>query len=308
MAKGKTIRQVEAEVTQLRDLIRELMAKVDSCSCKDLRTPDMKTQETQTGVECEKTTSTPSVNHEENGRMVLRRVVNSNDKQNEWNIRTGRKQKCDPRSRSTQMNQRGSHPEINVSNRFSRLAELEESDREDSSVVILGDSNVSRLVIPLRNKINTKNQKKVRIIGVSGLRTSQAVERMATEVKKEKTDRVRCIVHVGTNDTNKIGSQELLLRLRQVVRVAKQAREGVHVTLCTLPSRVDKGGAVFSRSESVNAQLEELCREEGASLMDIRCETNRLRYPLARDGLHYSRTCATRVGAWLAAHANSFLG
>ena len=80
------------------------------------------------------------------------------------------------------------------------------------------------------------------------------------------------------------------------------------MTICSIPSRVDKGSYVFSRSEGINARLSLVCREEGATHLDLSHELSKCRFPLARDGVHYSRKGAQVVGTLIGEVANIFLG
>ena len=115
-------------------------------------------------------------------------------------------------------------------------------------------------------------------------------------------------VCVGTNDVEKVGSQVLLGKLRNLVRKIRSLRTGVDVAVCSLPSRVDKGNLVFSRSEGVNSQLGKLCIEERATWIELHHELNSCRYPLAYDKIHFSKPGAELVGHRLGFLANNFLG
>lgn len=172
------------------------------------------------------------------------------------------------------------------------------------SVIVLGDSNVRRLEGPIKSRLDSSARSKVKLVSYSGIGIDSLTEKVPTVLNSVKCDTVKVIVHVGTNDIRKAGSQELLTKLRNLIRAAHDARSGVSVEVCSIPSRTDQGGYVFSRSESVNNQLARLCESEGASCIDL----GYVKSPLGRDGVHYSPLGAAVVANNLAGKINSFLG
>ena len=48
----------------------------------------------------------------------------------------------------------------------------------------------------------------------------------------ESAEEVSVVLHVGTNDTPKSGSQLFLGRFRQAIRSHREDRSGVRVTVC----------------------------------------------------------------------------
>ena len=110
------------------------------------------------------------------------------------------------------------------------------------------------------------------------------------------------IVQVGTNDVTSIGSQVLLDRIRRIIKTAKELRHGIQVSVFEIPSRLDRGDTVFSRSNSVNTQLPELCRVSGAKFISLG------HVDLNRDGVHYSPIGSRVVARELVKEVESFLG
>ena len=143
---------------------------------------------------------------------------------------------------------------------------------------------------------------KVRVESFSGIGTDRLVEKVASELKKEKSREVKLFVHVGTNDMTSTKSQELLSKLAKLIKTAKDARSGVSVEVCKIPSRTDKSNYIYSRSESVNCQLARLCRDHGATCLELG------NYRLAADGVHYSFSGSQTVSYKIAGSINSFLG
>lgn len=188
---------------------------------------------------------------------------------------------------------------IPTSNKFAALGEVERR------VLVVGDSNVHRLKSPILNSVKEKN--KITIVGVSGARVSKCEQVITTELAKVKSSKVKVIVNVGTNDVGKLASQEVLSKFKNLIRTVKRLRTGVDVALCTIPSRKDEGTYIYSRSESINNQLAKLCAEEGASVIDSRLKTTRLKHMLGWDGVHYTREGAQVVGSLIGRVAESFL-
>jgi hypothetical protein len=191
----------------------------------------------------------------------------------------------------------------------SETKSMEESDCEnDKKVIVIGDSNVRRLETPIINRIKRENAKKVTILRRSGARIADCESILLAALKEEcVAKKVKVFVHVGTNDVERCGSEVLLNKLRNMIKAARNLRAGVDMTICSIPSRVDKGGHVFSRSESINFRLTKLCREEGATFLDLSHQLRKCRFPLGRDGVHYSWKGAQVVGSLIGEVASCFL-
>ena len=202
---------------------------------------------------------------------------------------------------------------VMLENRFKVLEQVE-GESGKSEVLVIGDSQVSRLGPQISKQLAKKTNGKIKIpakyLSFSGIKTDQLCEKVATELKKGK-ERMKLFVQVGTNDIQKEKSQVLLKKLKKLIRTAKASRsnvDNIDVTLLTIPSRIDKGEFVFSRSESVNNQLAGACVEEGANCLDTRKILKWVRFPLHRDGVHYSFQAAQVIGAELADKIIAFLG
>ena len=105
-------------------------------------------------------------------------------------------------------------------------------------------------------------------MGPSGAKVRDCESIVSTELVKDE-DIKMVTVCVGTNDVEKVGSQVLLGKLRNLVRKIRSLRTGVDVAVRSLPSRVDRETSSSRgsplRFESVNSQLGKLCREERAT-------------------------------------------
>ena len=169
------------------------------------------------------------------------------------------------------------------------------------SVIVIGDSNVRRLDKPIKNSLKAQDRPKVRVESVSGIGVDGLAARMATEVKREASQEVKVIAHVGTNDMTKFGSQVLLSKISGLIKTARDARSGVSVEVCEVPTRTDKGDFIYSCSRSVNCELAGLYREEWATCLSLG------NYRLDVDGLHYSQHGATAASRSIAESITSFL-
>ena len=154
-----------------------------------------------------------------------------------------------------------------------------------------------------------ENRKALIVTRRSGAKVAECESRLQTVLKEEckSAKEVKVIVHIGTNDMQRTGSEVLLDKIRHLIKAAKNSRSGVDMTICSIPNRVDKGGYVFSRSESVNARLGLLCKQEGATHLDLSHVQSQCSFPLARDGVHYSRKGAQLVGTVIGEVANNSL-
>ena len=172
------------------------------------------------------------------------------------------------------------------------------------ALVIVGDSNVRRL----EGAMEKDSGAQVSFSQFPGARIEHIRDRIGSVVCSESAEEVSVVLHVGTNDTPKSGSELIMGRLRQAIRACREARSGVRVTVCAIPSRLDKGGITWSRSEGVNDRLKELCIAEGAVFLDTREALSRCRSPMARDGVHFSKEGAVAVGLAIMKENEPFLG
>lgn len=208
------------------------------------------------------------------------------------------------RVRGENVVRRRSEGSLPISNRFEILG----NESEESRVLVVGDSNIHRIRNSIFHSVKRENKKKIRVVGLSGAKVDDCARVVSTELAKERGKKIKVIVNVGTNDVGKIGSQEVLTKLRDLIRSAKAARGGVDITLLSIPSRVDEGEYIYSRSESINNQMSRLVWSENASWIDLRPKLDRCKFSLARDGVHYSRQGAQIVGNLLGQEAETFLG
>ena len=102
----------------------------------------------------------------------------------------------------------------------------------------------------------------------------------------------------------KQGTESTINSLVSLIQEVKAANGNVAV--CSIPSRTDSVLA-FSRAESINNRLFDVCRSHGAEFIDLRGYLVSCRHWLHRDGVHYSENGARIVGDRLGELIDDFL-
>ncbi len=122
-------------------------------------------------------------------------------------------------------------------------------------------------------------------------------------IERAGCSQLQIVVHVGTNDASRLGSEEILGSFRRLTKLAKAASlsRGVEakLTICSIVPRVDRGPLVWSRVENLNQRLRRLCDENGCKFLDLRYGVEGCRTPLDRSGVHYTQEAATWVAQYL---------
>ena len=167
-------------------------------------------------------------------------------------------------------------------------------------LLIIGDSNVSRLdTSPGRSRATFRST------------PGATIERLGRELR-ETSDTFtasKLVLHVGTNDLTRKGSEEIAVNLVKLAQHAKTCSGIKQVFICSVIPRKDLGSFIFSRSESVNNRLRSLCMgTAGVRFIDLREQLDRCPFTgLARDALHYNKVGATRVFDVINNSVGSFL-
>ena len=117
------------------------------------------------------------------------------------------------------------------------------------------------------------------------------------------------VIHVGTNDIARMGSEVVA---NNVFRLAEQIKEQPcvrKVFICSVIPRTDHGSFIFSRSESVNNRLHSLCLKSNVTFIDLRRQLDRSPFNgLARDAVHYNKAGAVQVLRLIEQAIGGFLG
>ena len=182
-----------------------------------------------------------------------------------------------------------------------RLQDTRQQDSEPTSLLIVGDSNVRRL-----EAVSKHNPARLTFQSISGATidrvgrdTDQAVERCkATDV----------VIHVGTNDVSRRGSEQVVRDVLDMAQKIKSKNGARNVYICSVTPRTDQGSYIFSRSESINNRLRLSCSKSTISFIDLRSTLGRCAFSgLLRDRVHYNREGAMEVLKMIAESVDNFL-
>ena len=102
------------------------------------------------------------------------------------------------------------------------------------------------------------------------------------------------LVHVGTNDVDKKGSEEVMGRYRELVRELKRVRVGQIVLSGILPVR--GGYTRNNRIISINLRLQALCQAEGVGFLNMWEHFEQGDGLFSKDGLHLNKRGAAVLG------------
>ena len=102
------------------------------------------------------------------------------------------------------------------------------------------------------------------------------------------------LVHVGMNDVDKKGSEEVMGRYRELVRELKRVRVGQIVLSGILPVR--GGYTRNNRRISINLRLQALCQVEGVGFLNMWEHFEQGDGLFSRDGLHLNKRGAAVLG------------
>lgn len=169
--------------------------------------------------------------------------------------------------------------------------------------MLLGDSNVHRI----RPHISDKPGR-VKVLSKSGATLEECGKQACAELRLSNSNqRIKVVVHAGTNDVPKLKCPELLDKYRKLIRDLKEIRNDCEITICSLPDRLDKGLTALSRVQCVNESLINICREEGATVLPIHQHLHSKSVTLHRDGVHYNDIGAKIVASAVNASLHHFL-
>lgn len=171
-------------------------------------------------------------------------------------------------------------------------------------LLVIGSSNVRRVMEPLRQIASRAGKKSnVHSVCLPGGLIRDVEEALPAAIERAGCSRLQVVAHVGTNDSCRLGSEDILRsyeRLAELVKTAGLAR-GVQaeLSICSIVPRVDRGPLVWSRVEGLNQRLRRLCDGHGCRFLDLRYLVGSCRDPLDRSGVHYTKEAATRVAEYL---------
>ena len=172
--------------------------------------------------------------------------------------------------------------------KVNRFAVLSGGDKVREETCVIGDSIV-RLVDDV---VCRKGPPKCVRICLPGAGIQDVRNRVASVVGPGKGGAV--LVHVGTNDVDKKGSEEVMGRYRELVRELKRVRVGQIVLSGILPVR--GGYTRNNRRISINLRLQALCQAEGVGFLNMWEHFEQGDGLFSKDGLHLNKRGAAVLG------------
>ncbi|KAH7947769.1 hypothetical protein HPB52_015707 [Rhipicephalus sanguineus] len=129
----------------------------------------------------------------------------------------------------------------------------------------------------------------------------------AQELVGDSMEGENLVIHAGLNDVLKGKSQNLQRQLEDGVRKLREAPEGVHVTICTIPEVWGQSGGMERRVVEANCVIRVMSRQLGYSVMEVNKDVYEPGFRrFAQDGIHYSGATGRRVGNRMGRQATAF--
>lgn len=178
---------------------------------------------------------------------------------------------------------------VATENRFSALGAdgvASGADVRDETVVV-GDSTIRHVDKVVCREVSGKC---VRVC-LPGAKIQDVIDRVGTVMGSGTGG--SAIVHIGTNNVEKEGSEVIMGRYRALIRELKEKRVGQIVLSGILPVR---GNYRNSRRVSINYRLQKLCQEEGVGYVSMWDRFYGRAELYLSDGLHLSSKGAAVLG------------
>ncbi|KAH7969950.1 hypothetical protein HPB52_023083 [Rhipicephalus sanguineus] len=174
-------------------------------------------------------------------------------------------------------------------------------------VLVVGDSSVARVEQGVLTTV--KADRRVKVEAQSGKCMTDALAKAQELVGDSMEGENLVIIHAGLNDALKGKSQNLQRQLEDGVHKLREASEGVHVTICTIPEVWGQSGGMERRVIEGNCVIRGMSRQLGYSVMEVNKDVYEPGFrPFAQDGIHYSGATGRRVGNRMGRQATAFLG
>ncbi|KAH7972277.1 hypothetical protein HPB52_010776 [Rhipicephalus sanguineus] len=126
-------------------------------------------------------------------------------------------------------------------------------------VLVVGDSNVARVKQGVLTTV--KADRRVKVEAQSGKCMTDALAKAQEVVGDSMEGENLVIIHAGLNDVLKGKSQNLQRQLEDGVRKLREASEGVHVTICTIPEVWGQSGGMERRVIEANCVIRAMSRQ-----------------------------------------------
>lgn len=177
-------------------------------------------------------------------------------------------------------------PPVRTSNRFSALASLDESGREDVNILVIGDSRVR----PLER---TFCRRKDKCIVKPGAKIADIDSLIGTVLERNNPEKV--VVQVGVNNIGPRASVKIKKEYHSLLQRLRETRKPVFIT-GVLP-RLWATNEWYSRALALNSSVRGMCSDMGLCFIDLWEEFYGCERYYARDGLHLSDEGARVLGA-----------
>lgn len=316
---------LRAEIVELRKMVADLSSKVERLEASSSR---VESKGSIPKARCAKLAARGSPSAEA-GRAIegapkvsSRAGMSTAKKSDEWKVVSIRG------DRGVVLRRQGvaeaSADALPVSNRFSVLSEdiapaaipvtPEVAEPEGGrGVLVIGSSNVRRIMDPLRARARREGVcERVFSRCLPGGTVPKVTEELRTSVSSSDCSVLRVVVHAGTNDASRFGSEEILGSFKDLIAEASrvESESGVRVSLsfCSIVPRSDRGSEVWSRVVGLNQRLRDFCRSNGVEFVDLRPVLDSCRLPLNRSGVHYTARAAELVARRIFEVNRVFLG
>ncbi|KAH7982885.1 hypothetical protein HPB52_007955 [Rhipicephalus sanguineus] len=149
-----------------------------------------------------------------------------------------------------------------------------------------------------------------RVLVVGDCNVARVEQSVLTTVKADR--RVKVEAQSGKCMTNALantGKEREPSETEDGVRKLREASEGVHVTICTIPEVWGQSGGMERRVIEANCVIRGVSRQLGYSVMEVNKDVYEPGFrPFAQDGIHYSGATGRRVGYRMGRQATAFLG
>lgn len=199
---------------------------------------------------------------------------------------------------------------LSVSNKFSCLAALNETEREivnnvkakrpKTEILIIGDSIIKHLDRPFGN-----SKRKRMVVCYPGARVSDVVDRIDREIADTCED-ASVFVHIGMNDVEQNNSEALIADYKRLIRqISVSGRTCIFSGI--LP-RLGVGTEWGSRALAINERVRELClSEENTTFMDLWDDFQSSEL-YEGDGVHLNSLGVKRLRTNFECHLSEVLG
>ena len=178
-------------------------------------------------------------------------------------------------------------PITKCQNRFQILSDTADDDEEEVRVV--GDSIVRGLLTEFCARAPTTRRR----FCIPGGGVQDVIDSV-NEVTDQAPANTTYVIHVGTNDVQRIRSEELLDKYRQMIRAYKV--NSSKVILSGIIPRRHAGNRFYSIASSINRRLANLCSQESIGYVNTWDHFYYDSSLYSSDGLHLNQVGAARLG------------